>query len=321
MSPLRSSWLGRAGVALVLGGVVLLGWRMWRPAVTPVATAAAADVPAVATVAAHAASAALELPLAGADELLAEVDRRDWLVRRWREQPAVVVIQFPSLLAQGQALNRAAALLEKGRGSRERVLHDAQLRALEAASGDNMASFFLGHDYRAEGLARFFSLAQAQSVELNGGEQRLLDLLLRIGLITARPGASAGYAGDADAALVSFSAPQGDDPYTPPDESMDAVRRASVLHHELSHGRFFADAAYREHCWRFWRERLTEAQRETWRRYLDATGYDRGNEELMVNEAQALLMHTPDTRDFNAASLGIAPQDLAAQAARFSPQR
>lgn len=313
MSPLRSSWLGRAGVVLVLGGVVLLGWRLLRPPVAlmaPVPADVAAPPPVTA-------SAALDLPQAGAGELLAEVDRRDWLVRRWREHPAVVVIQFPSLLAQGQALNRAAALLEKGQGSRERVLHDAQLRALEAASGDNMASFFLGHDYRAEGLARFFSLAQAQGVALNGGEQRLLDLLLRIGLITARPGASAGYAGAAVGALVSFSGPQVDDPYTPPDESMDAERRASVLQHELSHGRFFVDAAYREHCWRFWRARLTEPEREDWRRYLDATGYDRGNEELMVNETQALLMHTPDTRDFNAESLGIAPQALASQVARF----
>lgn len=310
---MRTSWLGRAGVALALGGVMLLSWRLWRPTGPPVPSTAAAMPHA-------AASAALDLPLAGTAELLAEVDRRDWLVRRWREHPDVVVIQFPSLLAQGQALNRAAALLEKGQGSRDLVLHDAQLRALETASGDNMASFFLGHDYRAEGLARFFSLAQAQGVALNGGEQRLLDLLLQVGLITARPGASAGYVGAAVGALVSFSAPQVDDPHTPPDESMDATRRASVLHHELSHGRFFADAAYREHCWRFWRERLTEPEREGWRRYLDGIGYDRSNEELMVNEAQALLMHTPDTRDFDAASLGIAPLQLAAQAARFRQQ-
>ncbi|RZJ06490.1 MAG: hypothetical protein EOP39_19030 [Rubrivivax sp.] len=312
----RPAWLERACVAILIAGLALLGWQWLRPKAVKGGSEASAPAPQ------GVASAAMGVRLSSADELLGEVDRQDWLVRRWREQPEVLVIQFPGLLAQGQALNRAAALLEKGRGGRERVLHDEELHALVTSSGDNMATFFLGHDYRADDLARFFNLAQAQGVSLNGGEQRLLDLLLQVGLISRQPsGATAAYAGSGVGALISFSGPQDDDPYTQPDERLDGVRRASVLQHELSHGRFFVDTAYREHCWRFWRERLTDAERETWRRYLDALDYDRGNEELMVNETQALLMHTPDSRDFSAASLGGDARALAAQVQRFREGR
>ena len=90
-----------------------------------------------------------------------------------------------------------------------------------------------------------------------------------------------------------------------------------MLRHELSHGRYFTDARYREHCAFFWRSLLTEAERQSWRRYLAAQGYDAHNEDLMINETQALLMHTPDERDFKAADLQWKTADLAALRERF----
>jgi len=252
---------------------------------------------------------------ASVDELLALRADADWQPRWLRDNGAVLVIQFPRLQAQGRALNRAAALIEKGGGRRDRVLTDAELQAVLADSGDTEASYFLGHDYRAEDLGRFFSLAQAQLVALNTDELRLRQLLLDAGLLqTAGPGQFSGTPGRA---LISFSAEQADDPAAGQDESMDGPRRESVLRHELSHGRFFTDGRYHDHCWRFWREQLSETERQAWRRYLDHLGYDPGNEELMVNETQALLMHTPDTRDFNAAAMGMGEPQLEGQRARF----
>lgn len=310
MSPLQRWWLGWLCLALLLAGAAVLAWRLMWVQGAPAAAVPASTLPApVAT--------RLGIPVAGVDDLLAEVARQDWIVRRWRDYPAVLVVQFPGLPVQGQALNRIAALLEKGQGSRDRVLDDEQLQALVASSGDSAASFFLGHDYPAEGLARFFTFAQAQGIALNVEEQRLLTLLLQADLIARAPGGAAGYVSTGVGALVSFSAPQLDDPGTLADEGMDATRRASVLRHELSHGRFFTDETYREHCLRFWHEVLTEPERRAWRRYLDGLGYDRRNEALMANETQALLMHTPDTRDFSAASLGVAQQELQVQQARF----
>lgn len=292
--PARWIWLGL--LLLVLAGATLLGHQAWeaRPAAAP-------SKPAIAQ--------------ASVDELLALRADAGWQPRWLRGNAAVLVIQFPGLLAQGRALNRAAALIEKGGMRRDRVLTDAELRAALLASGDNEASYFFGHDYRAEDLGRFFSLAQAQQLVLNADELRLRQLLLDAGLLQApAPGRFSGTPG---LALISFSAEQADDPATLQDESVDAQRRESVLRHELSHGRYFTDAAYRDHCRRFWRERLSETERQAWRRYLDRQGYDPGNEDLMANETQALLMHTPDTRDFDAAALGMGERELEGQRARF----
>jgi len=291
--------LGLVLLVLVLSGAALLRHAGVGPPLEPAPASAAG------------------LATASIDELLALRPDGDWQPRWLRDNAAVLVIQFPGLRAQGRVLNRAAALIEKGGQRRDRVLTGAGLQAAIAASGDNEASYFLGHDYRAEDLARFYNLAQDQQVALNADEMRLRRLLLDAGLLQSD--GTGRVSGRADRALISFSAEQADDPATPQDEGMDARRRESVLTHELSHGRYFTDARYHDHCWHFWRERLSETERQTWRRYLDHLGYDPANEALMVNEMQALLMHTPDTRDFDAAALGMAARELEGMRVRFRP--
>ncbi|KQP35451.1 hypothetical protein ASF44_19090 [Pseudorhodoferax sp. Leaf274] len=272
--------------------------------------------PAVPAVAAPAPTR-IEIAEATVTQMLQQQPLQDWRIARLQGNAAVLVIEFPGLLSQGQAMNRVAALLEKKGASRDRVLGDAELASLIRASGDNAATFYLGHDYTAEGLARFFSLAQAQGVALAAAELRLRQLLLDTGMLAEGGGGGApAYRATGPGAVVSFSAVQADDPATTQDESMDERRRASVLRHELSHGDFFTKASYRAHCWRFWRQ-LDDAERASWRRYLRGLGYDDADEELMVNETQALLMHTPDTRDFNAAALGVTPAQLEALRMRF----
>jgi hypothetical protein len=134
-------------------------------------------------------------------------------------------------------------------------------------------------------------------------------VLVEHGLLTESP---EGVRPVGAQAVITFTAIQKDDPATPVDETIDERRRESVLRHEISHGRFYTRPAYREHCRRFWRETLTEPQREGFRRYLATLGYDRHDDELMLNEAQAFLLHTPDTRAFNAQGVGI-PEDVLAE--------
>lgn len=320
---------GLAVLAVLL--LAACGWWLW-PQSRPVAQAAAAPAalaslgsPSASTVsgapAAFAVAAAGVFAEAYVDELLRSPAAPDWRVRRLRSNTAILVIEFPGLLAQGEAFNRVAALLEKNGGNRERVLDNLALSRLIEKGGDNAASFYLGHDYDAEGLARFFNAAQAQRVALNPSELRLRQLLVDARLLLRQAqGGDAIYRSAGISALVSFSATQLDDPKTGPDESMDGTRRASVLRHELSHGEFFTRPEYREHCWNFWRRLLSEPERELWRRYLRELGYDSGNELLMVNETQALLMHTSDTRDFDAASLGVTATELDGLRARFRLQ-
>ena len=238
----------------------------------------------------------------------------DWRVARLLSNPAVLVIEFPSLREQGLTFNRAAALIEKTHGSRQQLLNDVQLTALQSRSGDNTETFYQGHDYTGPDMARFFDLARQQKTVLNGHEVRLLALMLKTGLLVEEAGV---YRSEASQAVVSFSALQADNPKTKPDESVDAVRRESVLLHELSHGEFFTRADYRRRCLNFWQRGLNDAERHLFRQYLARLDYDPTNEELMVNETQALLMHTPDTRAFNADALGISEMQMTSFRQRF----
>ncbi len=240
-----------------------------------------------------------------------------WPLVRLQSNPAVLVLEFPNLHEQGLALNRAAAFIEKKHSAGGQVLGDAEMQRLLARSGDSVATFYFGHDYSAEQLQRFFDRAQAQGLALNAQERRLQALLQAHGLLNASSPAAAGRS----LALVSFTAIQDDDPATPSDEQVDALRRESTLRHELSHGEFFTDARYRRQCWAFWQHGLSEAERARFRQLLSSMDYDPSNEELMVNETQALLMHTPDPRAFNAGSLGLSSAQLEALRDRFQQQQ
>jgi hypothetical protein len=234
---------------------------------------------------------------------------------RFEGNPAVVVIEFPNLREQGLAMNRLAAMFEKRMAHRDRVLTEAELEELMRRSGDTIASFYQGHDYPAAKVARFFSLAEAQAVALNAQEVQLRSLLTGLGFM--KRGATGAFQAMGDQAVVSFTGVQPDDPSTAPDELVDSVRREAVLRHELSHGEFFTNAAYRRHCMNFWRRVLGEPERRMFTAYLKGLDYDPGDEELMANEVQALLMHTPDSRAFNAGSLGISDVALAQLRSRF----
>ncbi len=232
----------------------------------------------------------------------------DWRLARLAENPKILVIEFPSLAAQGRALNRLAALIEKNKAPRDRVLGDEGLAKFIQQGGDTAETFYFGHDYPAEAVARFYTLAGAQQMLLNADELRLGNELLAAGVLKEE--ADKLVANPDRQAVVTFTAEQADDPLTKANEAVDAQRRETTLRHELSHGEFFTNAAYREHCWKFWQQ-LSDADRSQLRKFLADQGYDPRNEEVMVNETQAYLMHTPDARTFSAEQLGISPAKLA----------
>ena len=234
---------------------------------------------------------------------------------RFKANPAIVVIEYPNLHEQGLAMNRLAAMFEKRTARRDRVPSDSELADLMRRSGDSVASFYQGHDYPAAKVARFFSLAEAQRVPLKAQELRLRSLMLEARLMS--PIAAGAFQAAGDQAVVSFTAEQPDDPLTPADERVDALRREAVLRHELSHGEFFTNPAYRAHCVRFGRQTLREGERRLFIAYLKGLDYNPADEELMANETQALLMHTPDGRAFNAANLGVGEPTLAQLRSRF----
>ena len=210
-------------------------------------------------------------------------------VFRFAANRRVLALDFASLLEQGLMLNRAAALVEKIGLPRERVLRDDELDAAIAAAGDTMETYYFGHDYPVADLARFFALADRDGVKLRVQEEWLRELLRQEGLLAA----------DAKGALISL-------PRVGAGTGVDAELRAAILRHELSHAEFFTNPGYAAYARQFWRDGLDEAGRAAFRRYLVAQNYDPAIEDLMVNEMQAYLMHTPDPRLFSAASLGVA---------------
>ncbi|MEO8279916.1 MAG: hypothetical protein ABI564_09510 [Ideonella sp.] len=239
----------------------------------------------------------------------------DWRLTRLAENPKILVIEFPTLAAQGRALNRLAALIEKNKGPRDRVLSDEGLAKFIQQLGDTPETFYFGHDYTAEAVARFFTMAVSQQMLLNADELRLGNELLAAGLLKEE--SDKLIANPDRQAVVSFTAVQADDPLTKGDETVDERRREAILRHELSHGEFFTNAAYRQHCWNFWQQ-LSDNHRKLFTKFLTAQGYDPGNEELMVNETQAYLMHTPDPRAFSAEQLGVSPDQLTKLRAQFN---
>jgi len=284
--------------------VVVGGTRQPGSAVTPIETSAAprAQSPAPAVV------------MATFDTILATRSPKS-VVYRLLENPRIIVVDFATLAEQGQTMNRLAALIEKTGAPRDRVLAEGELMALIKAEGSNAATFYIGHDYAAPALARFFSLASSDRQLLNESEVRLHDLLLALGVIVVR---DAGYApGNPEVAVVTTVQPQSDDPATPQNETIDVALRTTILRHEVSHGEFFTNEAYRRYCEWFWRARLSEGERTLFRAMLSKSGYNEDDETLMINEMQAHLMHTPDPRAFSARRLCVSEAELADLQQRF----
>jgi hypothetical protein len=184
-----------------------------------------------------------------------------------------------------------------------------------AALTDNASTFYFAHDYAAASLAKFFTMAESEGEALNTQEKDLLVLLLAAHVLDR--GATGYLPGTPAMAVISLVQPQPDDPATPEDETVDSALRDTMLRHEMSHGEFFTNGAYRRHCERFWRERLTETERRRFRDFLARHGYDPKDETLMINEAQAYLMHTPDPRAFSAEALRVTKEQLVDMQRRF----
>ena len=286
------------------------------PAQPVVAVAPAAAQPAQTQQAAPASQQALLPPQPPAphiaDARLAEIDglrHSGTAIYRLIENPRILLIDFPTLAEQGRAMNCLAALIEKSGTPHDRVLSPEEM----AVAVPNPETYHFAHDYAATSLARFFSLAEAETQPLNAQERDLLALLVGAHVIER---AASGYvAAKPEMAVVTLVQPESVG--APAGETVDAALRDTMLHHEVSHGEFFTNPAYRTHCERFWRERLTDAERTVFRKFLSGYGYDPADETLMINEMQAYLMHTPDPRAFSAALLHVTPEKLAELRRRF----
>jgi hypothetical protein len=232
------------------------------------------------------------IELAGETAVL-EAPQDHLRIFRLAQAPAILVLAFPSLHEQALALDRIGAFVEKAGMPHDRVMSDQELLSRIKQAGESFDSFYYGHDYRAADLARFFAAASEEGVTLDQDERALRALLREQGLL--RPGAVG--------AVISL-------PPLSTDPPVDAAERATILRHEVSHGVYFTDAAYAAYTQHVWADVMTERERAAFRRMLGGEGYDTSNDDLMRNEMQAYLVHTPDRRFFNPSGLGIDAESL-----------
>ena len=255
------------------------------------------------------------LPDTVSASLLLQDPHGNWRMGRLDINTSLLAIKFPSLSEQAQTMNRIAAFVEKAAAPRDRILTDSELAALIARAGDSPETFYLGHDYRVADLATFFTMSRLQGLKLHAKEEQLLRILLTEGAIM---GEEEFHPGKILGALITVAHLSSSDLALLKIPANDRILSAAILQHEISHGDFLTRPAYQAQTWRFWNTHLTEAERRQWRKLLLAMGYDTNNESLLVNEMQALLMHTPDARVFSPERLNITKKQLASQRRRFA---
>jgi hypothetical protein len=280
------------GVPLILGAAALAavcvaGGAWWWRGAGEVEPPPKPDLPALPVPAPVAPVAALLGPAIGSQaEILAHRASQPTMFRL-DANPRVFIADLPNLDRQGATFNRAAALIEKAGLPRDRVLNDADLAAAIARSGDTPATYYYGHNYRGRDLERFFALAERDGIALNPDEAWLREEVARIRRLVPAP---------AEFAVVSVPGIE---------ERVDAAMREAILQHEIGHGHFFADARFAAHVAAVWRDAFTEAERANFRAFLAREGYDPSIEEVMMNEAMAYLIFTPDARFFQPAHAGL----------------
>ena len=288
----RLPWLAAllvAGIGLGGAGVGYFWPRPSAPAVEP-------SAPRVITLGPG-------LPIVSADEAQIRMNVPSALtVFRFAPNPLILVLDFPTLAEQGRMLNRVAALVEKSGVPHDRVLSDSELAEAIRSSGTTADTYYYGHDYPASAIQHFFELADRDKVVLNADEQQLRRLAAQA------IGEPLGFG-----ALISIVRAD-------PANDIDPSARAAILHHELAHGEYFTNAVYARYVGTIWRDVMTPDERAIFRTYLGTEGYDTAIEDLMINEMQAYLMHTPDVRFFDPSRLAIMPARFAAIRAAFAAE-
>eukprot|EP01062_Namystynia_karyoxenos_P054783 TRINITY_DN452_c1_g1_i1.p4 TRINITY_DN452_c1_g1~~TRINITY_DN452_c1_g1_i1.p4 ORF type:complete len:324 (+),score=122.55 TRINITY_DN452_c1_g1_i1:77-973(+) len=176
----------------------------------------------------------------------------------WREHPAVAFVVFGSRPELRRAAGRLSVFLEDPKDRGTVLPHPPEPQRHAAAA-------YSGHNCRAADCQAFAAAAAECGVELTAEERQLFAL-------AAQLGESHGVVG-----LLVLS------------RGLDQQEARDTLQHESHHGLFYAYPELAAAAWGWWREKAAEEDRDAWRGFLAAHGYDPGHEELAVNELLAYM--------------------------------
>lgn len=294
-------WPVRLAVVVVIAMLVGGGYGAWTWLADPPSVTEPAAVPAEPSLG----PVRRTPPLRGFQAIL-DGDGAGLRVARLAALPRVLVLDFPSLAAQGKALNRVAALIEKAGLSRTHVVSAEELARYIEATGARAATFYYGHNYDSGELAAFFATARRDGAALNQAERRLRRLLTDVGAIQ-RTDASEFAPGPAIDYVISLARMEGS----------AAKLRPDILRHEVGHAVFDQRPTYRAYARRFVAERMPKEVRGAFTRFLAERDYDTEDRALVVDEVQAYLNFTPNPRIIDDATLGLPAGTLARLRAEF----
>lgn len=247
------------------------------------------------------AMAATPVETAGYEEIL-HSKSSELKVFSYDGNPNIVILDIPSLEQQGNMFNRVVALVERIGVPRDRVFTNDELAQYIKSVGRTQATFAFGNDFRVSELVVFYNLADFGNVELTEEEVMLRDFLLEQGYMRLRNGFLQTNPPD----RVILSIPQ-EQSGAGQKVRIGPMARMTILRHELSHGEYYSNPDYTNYCRQFWRNSMSEAERQAFRSFLGERSYSPTNEEMMINESQAYLMHTPDRNAFNPGLVKMTP--------------
>lgn len=232
-----------------------------------------------------------------------------WLL----DNPRVLVLDMPNVEDQSRVFARLVIFIERSSAPRHRILSVDEVLKWRLANKETLATLTIGNNIRANDFALFFNTARLQVEPITEDEQWLLARLLEHGVIKA---VENGYESLAPEKIV-ISAPQVSKIEGCANCTITPLKRDLILRHELAHARFITDQVYRNYVWWFWHNILTSQQRVDISKYLRSLGYDLGAPDMLINEMQAFLIHTPESEYFSSRAAGLAGKQMAELHASF----
>lgn len=192
--------------------------------------------------------------------------RSDYEVFEWELFPGVLFFDFADYKIQNQFFTRIAYFVEKD-GYKGTLVSDD---FIENNHGYN------AHDYKADDLAAFFSLAEQENLRINSYEEILKEILIANKIIHKDKNKFKAGKG----AVVSFSR-----------ESPEYLRH-TFMAHESWHGIYFTDENFRNivaTCYNMFDEESLNFLKTFWETQ-PGLKYDTSDEYLMQNEFMAYIM-------------------------------
>jgi hypothetical protein len=218
----------------------------------------------------------------------------------------VVVLDMPNIRDQGHMFGRLIFFVERGGTPKTRVMTVPEVQAHLAKTKESVDTLTVGNNLRAAELARFFNTARVQGEPLTSSERELYDSLLQWGLLREEPAGVAVM----EPEMILITIPQASSVAGCNGCGVTPEQRATIFEHEMAHAKFATDTVYQNYSVWFWANTMSPEVRDKFTRFLRSRGYDTNNRDLLANEMQAFLMHTPDAAMFSAKDLGITDAEL-----------